>query len=99
MYNVTGRQQDARVIQAWREVRFAVYNLANHVCVSTPLLLGTAPALRGSTSQARRRARANALNVASIMWWLFLPASLRTCSVMPDVATSDWKKCSTSCVS
>ena len=34
---------------------------------STPLLLGTAPARRGSTSTARRRARAKALKQASTM--------------------------------
>lgn len=33
------------------------------------------PARRGSGSVACRRARANALKVASTMWWLFLPAS------------------------
>ncbi len=33
------------------------------------------------------------------MWWLLWPSSLRMCSVMPAVFASDWKKCSTSCVS
>lgn len=43
--------------------------------MSTPLLLAMVPARRGSVSHAWRSARANALNVASTMWWLFLPAS------------------------
>ncbi len=46
-----------------------------HCCVSTPLLLAMVPARRGSVSHAWRSARANALKVASTMWWLFLPAS------------------------
>jgi len=39
------------------------------------------PSLRGSIAAARRRARANALKAASIMWWALLPVSTRTCSV------------------
>ena len=39
------------------------------------------------------------LNVASIMWWLFCPLSIRICSVIPLVFTRLWKKCSTSCTS
>ena len=38
------------------------------------------PARRGSVSHAWRSARAKALNVASTMWWLFLPASCRWAS-------------------
>jgi hypothetical protein len=53
------------------------------------LLLAIMPARRSSYSVARRSARANALNVASTMWWLFLPASCRMCSVVPDVLTND----------
>lgn len=71
----------------------------NYPCVRTPLLLATRPCLRGSDSVAMRSALANALNVASTMWWEFLPASCLMCSVMPDVLTTDWKKWSTSCVS
>ena len=61
-----------------------------HCCVSTPLEDGTVPARRGSASVARRSARANALNVASMMWWLFLPASLRMCGrrLLRDVASA-----------
>jgi len=46
-----------------------------HSRASTPLLLAMVPARRGSVSHAWRSARANALKVASTMWWLFLPAS------------------------
>jgi hypothetical protein len=41
------------------------------------------PWRRGSTSVACRSARANDLKVASTMWWLLWPASLRMCSVTP----------------
>ena len=73
--------------------------LAYYACVSTPLEEAIMPCRRGSTSVACRSALANALNVASTMWWLFRPPSWRMCSVMPDVLASDWKKCSTSWVS
>lgn len=46
-----------------------------HCCVSTPLELAMVPARRASCSVACRSARANALNVASTMWWLLRPAS------------------------
>src|SRR5207249_4778046 len=48
--------------------------------VSVPFVLGT-PGSEGSIATASRRARANALNAASIMWCALLPASTRTCSV------------------
>ena len=48
-----------------------------------PLVLGIASALRGSISTAVRSARARPLNALSTMWWLFLPYSVSTWSVMP----------------
>ena len=46
-----------------------------HDWVSTPLDDATPRPRRGSASVAVRRARANALNVASTMWWELVPAS------------------------
>ena len=60
---------------------------------------GRAPALRGSASTASRRARATDLNVASAIWWLLIPCSASTCSVMPPFVASAWKNSRTSSVS
>ena len=70
-----------------------------YACVSTPLDDATPPPLLGSLSHACLKARANALKVASTMWCELVPASCRMCKVIPEVLTTDWKKCSTSCVS
>src|SRR5690606_7332615 len=64
----------------------------------TPLVEGT-PTTRGSRATASLRARANALKPASRMWWLFLPASCRRCSVIPAVLTTARKNSSPSSAS
>lgn len=46
-----------------------------HCWVRTPFEDAICPCRRSSCSVARRRARANALNVASTMWCEFFPAS------------------------
>jgi hypothetical protein len=40
---------------------------------NSPLVLGSILASRRSFAHATRNARANALNTASILWWLDLP--------------------------
>ena len=50
------------------------------VTYSVPLVLGT-PRSVGSSADAARSARANALNAASIMWCAFVPACTVRCSV------------------
>mmetsp|Transcript_24127 Transcript_24127/g.44833 ORF Transcript_24127/g.44833 Transcript_24127/m.44833 type:complete len:228 (+) Transcript_24127:2537-3220(+) len=55
---------------------------------SAPLVEGIAFALRGSTSNATRKARATDLNAASAMWWLFSPCSISTCRVIPPWVAS-----------
>ena len=47
--------------------------------VSVPLVDGT-PLSPGSMETASRRARANALKLASIMWWAFEPERTQRCS-------------------
>src|SRR5438094_115090 len=48
-----------------------------------PLVDGTSPAARGSTSTATRRALATALKTPSTMWCELRPDSSRMCSVIP----------------
>ena len=47
--------------------------------------------MRGSGSQAWRMARATALNMPSMTWWVFSPASWRMCSVTPALAAKAMK--------
>src|SRR5579872_5575573 len=44
-----------------------------HLHQSSPLVLGSISLSCGSRAQAKRRARAKALNSASILWWLERP--------------------------
>ena len=63
--------------------------------LSVPFVLGT-PVSPGSIATAWRRARANALKAASIMWWALLPASTRRCSVSLAALASARKNSSVS---
>src|SRR4029453_150974 len=66
---------------------------------STPLVDGSAPALRGSISTASRSRRGKALNCASTTWWASgLPPSRAarstlTCSVTRAAKPNDSKMC------
>src|SRR3546814_10561643 len=66
---------------------------------SVPLVEGTLSALRGSISTAVRSARAVALKMLSMMWWLLRPWSVSTCRVIPAACAKDWNQCSNSSVS
>src|SRR3546814_17112413 len=66
---------------------------------STPLVDGTASALRGSISIAWRSARASPLKQLSTMWWLFSPSRFSTCSVRHDAWAKAWNHSLNSSVS
>lgn len=102
--NVSSRNRSSclQVSSHWCALQWTVCVRSNSQCYDldkTPLELGTVPWRRKSYSVACRSALANALKDASIIWCEFFPASWRMWRVIPDVFTTDWKKCSTSCVS
>ena len=65
-------------------------------CQSVPLVDGT-PVHRGSISNASRKARAHALKIASLMWWVLRPWCKITCRfIRPWVQTACQKSATSS---
>jgi len=62
-------------------------------------LVDGTPDTRGSIATASRRATANDLNAASMMWWAFSPAMSWRCRVRPALADSAVKNSFASVVS
>src|SRR4051794_35968963 len=76
-----------------RQVADAVIENRYHV-LRVPLVDGMeVPSIR----TASRKARAIALNEASMMWCEFLPLTWRTCMVMADAMTNPRQNSSASC--
>jgi hypothetical protein len=76
--------QDDQKILGWVCVHAGIKGMGAPVDYRVPFVDGRSCKRAGSRENAVFRAKASALYVDSILWWLFTPYRFSTCSVVPD---------------